>query len=107
MTGINVAPGSVVVVRDEEWLVTAVNHELSRSRPVEPGTSSGSSASSCCSCASSGVSASRRPVANPPWATSSVTHAGVPDTGVRDPRLRLPSAMPAMTERHLAIFVSA
>jgi len=25
MTGINVAPGSVVVVRDEEWLVTAVD----------------------------------------------------------------------------------
>jgi hypothetical protein len=89
------------------WPASPRNHELSRSRPVRPGTSLGSPASSCRSCASSGVSASRRPVANPPWATSSVTHAGVPDTGVRDPTLTLPSAIPAMTKRHLTIFVSA
>ena len=43
----------------------------------------------------------------PAVGTSSVTHAGVPDTGVRDPTLTLPSAIPAMTERHLTIFVSA
>jgi hypothetical protein len=54
-----------------------------------------------------GVSAASLPVAKPPWATSSVTHAGVPDTGVRDPTVGVPSAIPARTERHHETFASS
>ena len=52
------------------------------------GPSGGARPARSCSPASQRRSARNRPVANPPCATSSVTHAGVPATGVRDPTVR-------------------
>ena len=38
MMEINVAPGSIVVVRDEEWLVTGVEHSAGRVAAAVPGS---------------------------------------------------------------------
>jgi hypothetical protein len=86
------------------------NHRFNCSRSAAPGAwlvgcwAAEARLSSARSSSRSGASPSSRPDAKPPCATSSVTHAGVPATGVRLPMVRDPSAMPASTDRHIAAF---
>jgi hypothetical protein len=71
-------------------------HRLIRSRSVAPGSSRAGPPRRASSSARNGVSATSWPDAKPPWATSSVTQAGVPDTGVREPTVSVPSVMPVL-----------